>query len=87
MAHPFPLFEPICTPNRDLLVTAEVSNAVRQETAVAISVSGGRHSAVAALATVDYLDDVGHRGLRVLIHRGGRNGDSRCRPPSAWPNM
>lgn len=35
---------------------------------VAIGVSGGKDSCAAALATVEYLDAIGHTGPRVLIH-------------------
>ena len=68
MAHPFPLFEPIWSPSREVLVTPEITSALAAGAAVAIGVSGGKDSAAAALATIDYLKDVGHRGPRVLIH-------------------
>jgi len=68
MAHPFPLFEPIWSPSRDVLVTPEITSALEVGAAVAIGVSGGKDSAAAALATIDYLEDVRHRGPRVLIH-------------------
>jgi 3'-phosphoadenosine 5'-phosphosulfate sulfotransferase (PAPS reductase)/FAD synthetase len=68
MTHPFPLFEPIWSPSREVLVTPEITSAIEAGAAVAIGVSGGKDSAVTALATIDYLEDLGHRGPRVLIH-------------------
>jgi hypothetical protein len=68
MAHPFPLFEQIWTPRREVLVTPEITSALERGAAVAIGVSGGKDSAATALATVDYLESVGHRGPRVLIN-------------------
>ena len=68
MAHPFPLFEPIWSPSREVLVTPEVTSALEGGAAVAIGVSGGKDSAATALATIDFLEDAGHRGPRVLIH-------------------
>ena len=68
ISHPFPLFEPIWSPSREVLVTPEITSALELGAAVAIGVSGGKDSAATALATIDYLDDVGHRGPRVLIH-------------------
>ena len=68
MAHPFPLFEQIWTPPREVLVTPEITSALAGRAAVAIGVSGGKDSAATALATMDYLEDAGHPGPRVLIH-------------------
>ena len=68
MPHPFPLFEQIWTPPREVLVTPEITSALDGGAAVAIGVSGGKDSAATALATIDYLEHVGHRGPRVLIH-------------------
>ena len=68
MTHPFPLFEPIWSPSREVLVTPEITSALEAGAAVAIGVSGGKDSAVTAMATIDYLEDLGHRGPRVLIH-------------------
>ena len=56
MAHPFPLFEQIWTPTREVLVTPEITSALEVGAAVAIGVSGGKDSAATALATIDYLD-------------------------------
>ena len=68
MAHPFPLFESIWTPSREIAVTPEVTEALRNGAAVAIGVSGGKDSAGTAFATTDYLDEMGHQGPRLLIH-------------------
>ena len=68
MAHPFPLFESIWTPSREIAVTPEVTEALRNGTAVAIGVSGGKDSAATAFATTDYLSEMGHQGPRLLIH-------------------
>ena len=54
MTHPFPLFEPIWSPSREVLVTPEITSALEAGAAVAIGVSGGKDSAVTALATIDY---------------------------------
>lgn len=45
-----------------------VDRLIADGAAVAIGVSGGKDSQAAALATVAYLDDVGHSGPRILIH-------------------
>ena len=58
MAHPFPLFESIWTPSREIAVTPEVTEALRNGAAVAIGVSGGKDSAATAFATVDYLNEM-----------------------------
>lgn len=50
------------TPEIDALLAAKVP--------VAIGVSGGKDSQAAALATIAYLDAMGHTGPRVLIHSG-----------------
>jgi hypothetical protein len=69
MAHPFPLFEAVWKPRRQVEITPEVASAVRGGAVVAVGVSGGKDSAATALVTFDYyLDEVGHRGLGMLIH-------------------
>jgi 3'-phosphoadenosine 5'-phosphosulfate sulfotransferase (PAPS reductase)/FAD synthetase len=68
MAHPFPLFESIWTPNREIAVAPDVTEALRHGAVVAIGVSGGKDSAATAFATVDYLNEIGHQGPRLLIH-------------------
>ena len=66
MTHPFPLFEPIWSPSREVLVTPEITSALEAGAAVAIGVSGGKDSAATALATIDYLEDLGHREDTIL---------------------
>ena len=68
MAHPFPLFESIWTPNREIAVAPEVTEALRNSATVAIGVSGGKDSAATAFATIDYLDGMGYQCQRLLIH-------------------
>ena len=46
----------------------EVTEALRSAATVAIGVSGGKDSAATAFATIDYLNEVGHEGPRLLIH-------------------
>lgn len=48
--------------------TDEVRGLITQDAPVAIGVSGGKDSGAAALATVQYLDQMGHKGPRLLIH-------------------
>ncbi|EPE99515.1 phosphoadenosine phosphosulfate reductase domain-containing protein [Rhizobium grahamii] len=45
-----------------------VDQAIWAESPVAIGVSGGKDSQAAALATFQYLDQLGHQGPRVLVH-------------------
>jgi len=59
MTHPFPLFEPIWSPSREVLVTPEITSVLKAGAAVAIGVSGGKDSAATTLATIDYLEDLG----------------------------
>lgn len=49
-------------------VTPEVRALLDREAAIAIGCSGGKDSDACALATSSYLDSIGHRGPRVLIH-------------------
>jgi 3'-phosphoadenosine 5'-phosphosulfate sulfotransferase (PAPS reductase)/FAD synthetase len=51
-----------------IVTTAEIDALVASNCPVAIGVSGGKDSQAAALATIEHLDAVGHRGPRVLIH-------------------
>lgn len=46
----------------------DVGSALDIHAPVAIGVSGGKDSSAVALSTVDYLDGIGHRGERILIH-------------------
>lgn len=49
-------------------VTTEIVELLSAGAAVAIGVSGGKDSHAAAVATVRYLDQIGHEGPRMLIH-------------------
>ena len=68
MPHPFPLFESIWSPSREIAVTPEVTAALNSGAVVAVGVSGGKDSAATAFATIDYLNQMGHHGPRLLIH-------------------
>lgn len=46
----------------------DVDRFIAADAPVAVGVSGGKDSQAAALATFSYLDNVGHRGPRFLIH-------------------
>lgn len=48
--------------------TLEIAGLLAADAPVAIGVSGGKDSCALAFATVDYLDSIGHRGPRVLVH-------------------
>ncbi|MER9003313.1 phosphoadenosine phosphosulfate reductase family protein [Mesorhizobium sp. M0862] len=48
--------------------TGEIDALILAGSPVAIGVSGGKDSQAAALATIAYLDTMGHTGPRVLIH-------------------
>lgn len=48
--------------------TPELEQALRDDAAIAIGVSGGKDSCACAIAVSNYLDEFGHRGPRVLIH-------------------
>jgi 3'-phosphoadenosine 5'-phosphosulfate sulfotransferase (PAPS reductase)/FAD synthetase len=50
-----------------IALDAQVSSLLDLEAPVAIGVSGGKDSQAAALASVAYLDHVGHRGPRILV--------------------
>ncbi len=63
---PFPLFE--SNAGRLISITPEITAAIQSNAAVAIGVSGGKDSAVCAIATNEYLDRMRHTGPRVLIH-------------------
>lgn len=52
----------------DVETNAEVDALIAAGAPVAIGVSGGKDSCVAALATMERLDRVGHAGPRILIH-------------------
>lgn len=46
----------------------EVESLLSQGAPVAIGISGGKDSTIAAFETVEHLDRIGHTGVRVLIH-------------------
>ena len=52
----------------DIASTDEVDKLIALDAPVAIGVSGGKDSSAAALATIQYLDRMGHKGPRLLIH-------------------
>ncbi|MCZ2075021.1 MAG: phosphoadenosine phosphosulfate reductase family protein [Bryobacterales bacterium] len=51
-----------------IVSTADVLTLLDADAAVAIGVSGGKDSSAVAIRAVEYLDSVGHRGPRILIH-------------------
>lgn len=51
-----------------LNTTPAIETLLAQNAPVAIGVSGGKDSTIAAFETVEYLDAIGHTGPRVLIH-------------------
>ncbi len=51
-----------------IAATPVVDDLLRAGAAVAIGVSGGKDSQACALATFEYLDRIGHRGPRILVH-------------------
>ncbi|WP_192242893.1 phosphoadenosine phosphosulfate reductase domain-containing protein [Mesorhizobium silamurunense] len=62
------LFDGIGSSYPGVAATPEVSDLLAGAASVAIGVSGGKDSHAAAVATVRYLDQIGHVGPRVLIH-------------------
>lgn len=48
--------------------TPEILEMVRRGAAVAMAISGGKDSTIAALETSKFLDSEGHTGARILIH-------------------
>lgn len=54
--------------DRGVEITGSLVAALSAGAVVAIAVSGGKDSVAAALATVEFLDGIGHTGPRVLIH-------------------
>lgn len=53
---------------RTIATSPEVNMLLMAAAPVAIGVSGGKDSSAVALATVAYLDSIGHKGPRILIH-------------------
>jgi 3'-phosphoadenosine 5'-phosphosulfate sulfotransferase (PAPS reductase)/FAD synthetase len=47
---------------------AALAAALAADAPVAIGVSGGKDSCAAAIATIEYLDAIGHTGPRILVH-------------------
>lgn len=56
------------TPSGLVVSTPEVDAALSMGAPVAIGVSGGKDSCALGFNVVDYLDQIGHRGPRILIH-------------------
>ena len=56
------------SPIHAVSTTREIDDLLAQGATVAIGVSGGKDSQAAATVTFEYLDHVGHRGPRLLIH-------------------
>ncbi len=54
--------------DRGIATTPEIDALLAAGAPVAIGVSGGKDSCAVAIATVRYLDEIGHTGPRVLIH-------------------
>lgn len=54
--------------NRSIATTPEVDAMLAAGCPVAIGVSGGKDSSAVAIATVAYLEKIGHTGPRLLIH-------------------
>ncbi len=52
----------------NIAISPEIQYLLSENSPVAIGVSGGKDSGAAAWATVQFLDSVGHRGPRILIH-------------------
>lgn len=49
-------------------ITPEVSRLLNRDAVVAIGISGGKDSQACALAVIAYLDKIGHKGKRILVH-------------------
>ena len=52
----------------EIAAIADLAAALAANAPVAIGVSGGKDSCAAALATIEYLDAIGHAGPRILVH-------------------
>src|SRR6185436_7405469 len=53
---------------KPIATTSEITALLGAHAPVAIGVSGGKDSDAAAFATIEYLDQLGHSGPRLLIH-------------------
>lgn len=54
--------------DQPVVTTLEIDALLAAGSPVAIGVSGGKDSCALAIATVEYLDNIGHAGPRILIH-------------------
>lgn len=54
--------------DRGILTTPVIDVALAQHAPVAMGVSGGKDSCLLAFETVRYLDSIGHKGPRILVH-------------------
>ena len=52
---------------QDIAVDEPIHRALAREATVAIGVSGGKDSTAVAVRTLEYLNEIGHRGNRLLI--------------------
>jgi 3'-phosphoadenosine 5'-phosphosulfate sulfotransferase (PAPS reductase)/FAD synthetase len=52
----------------EIAVTEQVRDLLESGTPVALCVSGGKDSSAVAIRTSEYLDSIGHRGPRILVH-------------------
>ena len=55
-------------PDLPVATTEEVDSMIESDCVVAFGVSGGKDGAAAAIAGIAYLDSVGHKGPRILVH-------------------
>lgn len=60
--------KPLVRVDRGVEVDATIAELLAADAPVAIGVSGGKDSCAAAIATVEYLRSIGHRGEVVLVH-------------------
>ena len=63
-----PLFATPIRLDRGVLTTPVIDAALAEHAAVAVGVSGGKDSCLLAFETVRYLDSIGHKGPRILVH-------------------
>ena len=52
----------------DVAVTPEVATWLKEGAVAALGISGGKDSQAMAIRIAEYLDEIGHKGPRVLIH-------------------
>ena len=52
----------------EVQTSSDVLSLLKEQVPVAVGVSGGKDSSATALAVSSYLDAIGHRGPRILIH-------------------